>query len=215
MSGLTLQQTNLLFQKVADDIIASQDVLTEADRAIGDGDHGVGMARGFRAVQEELASSTASDLGGMLRSIGTKLMMSIGGAAGAIYGTFFRSGGRNLSGIQTLDSGSFYRMLADGMAGVQERGKAQVGDKTVIDVLAPATEKAAEMQDARLGEALEAVAEAASEGMESTKNLVATLGRAKTLGERSLGHPDPGAVSMYLILKSMSENAREMLNEEV
>ena len=106
-------------------------------------------------------------------------------------------------------------MLADGMAGVQERGKAQVGDKTVIDVLAPATEKAAEMQDARLGEALEAVAEAASEGMESTKNLVATLGRAKTLGERSLGHPDPGAVSMYLILKSMSENAREMLNEEV
>ena len=213
MSRLTLQQTNLLFQKVADDIIANQDVLTEADRAIGDGDHGVGMARGFAAVQEELANGAASDLGELLRSIGMKLMMSIGGAAGAIYGTFFRSGGRNLSGVQTLDSGSFYRMLADGMAGVQARGKAQVGDKTIVDVLAPATEKAAEMQDVGLVESLQAVVDAAAEGMESTKNMVATIGRAKTLGERSLGHPDPGAVSMVLILKSMSVGAAEMLNE--
>ena len=214
MGGLTLQQTKQLFQKVADDIIASQDTLTEADRAIGDGDHGVGMARGFAAVKEELANSEASDLGELLRSIGTKLMMSIGGAAGAIYGTFFRSGGRNLAGIQVLDSESFYRMLADGMAGVQERGKAKVGDKTMIDVLAPATEKAGEMQDARLDESLEAVVDAATEGMESTKNMIATLGRAKTLGERSLGHPDPGAVSMVLILKSMNKNAAEMLNQE-
>ena len=100
------------------------------------------------------------------------------------------------------------------MAGVQERGKAQVGDKTIVDVLAPATEKAAEMQDADLVESLEAVVDAATEGMESTKNMVATLGRAKTLGERSLGHPDPGAVSMYLILQSMCEHAKRMLNEE-
>jgi dihydroxyacetone kinase-like protein len=97
---------------------------------------------------------------------------------------------------------------------VQERGKAQVGDKTIVDVLAPATEKAAELQAADLIESLEAVTEAAYEGMESTKNMVATVGRAKTLGERSLGHPDPGAVSMYLILKSMCEGAGEMLNQD-
>lgn len=215
MNGLTLQQTKQLFQNVADDIIANQDVLTEADRAIGDGDHGVGMARGCEAVREELVNTEASDLGGLLRSIGTKLMMSIGGAAGAIYGTFFCSAGKNLAGVQVLDSKSLYRMLAEGMAGVQERGKAQVGDKTIVDVLAPATEKAAEMQDAGLVESLEAVVDAAAEGMESTKNMVATLGRAKTLGERSLGHPDPGAVSMVLILKSMSEYAKGLLNEEI
>ena len=214
MSGLTLQQTRQLFQEVADDIIANQDVLTEADRAIGDGDHGVGMARGCEAVREELTNSTASDLGGLLRSIGMKLMMSIGGAAGAIYGTFFCSAGKNLAGVQVLDSEALYRMLADGMAGVQERGKAQVGDKTIIDVLAPATEKAGEMQDGELGESLQAVVEAAADGMESTKGMVATVGRAKTLGERSLGHPDPGAVSMYLILQSMCEHAKRMLNEE-
>jgi dihydroxyacetone kinase-like protein len=211
MGGLTLEQTRQLFQNVAEDIIANQDMLTEADRAIGDGDHGVGMVRGFEAVQEELATSKASDLGELLRSIGTKLMMSIGGAAGAIYGTFFRSAGKNLVGVQVLDSEALYRMLADGMAGVQARGKAQVGDKTIVDVLAPAAEKAGQMQDAGLVESLQEVVEAASEGMERTKDLVATIGRAKTLGGRSLGHPDPGAVSMVLILKSMREGAEEML----
>jgi dihydroxyacetone kinase-like protein len=214
MSGLSLQQTRQLFVKVADDVIANQDMLTEADRAIGDSDHGVGMARGFAAVNEELADSTASDLGELLRAIGTKLMMTIGGAAGAIYGTFFRSAGENLAGVQVLDSGALYRMLADGMAGVQARGKAQPGDKTIIDVLAPAAEAAAEMQTADLIESLNAVAVAAYEGKESTKGMVATVGRAKTLGERSLGHPDPGAVSMYLILKSMSEHAGKMLDQE-
>jgi dihydroxyacetone kinase-like protein len=211
MGGLTLEQTRQLFQNVAEDIIANQDMLTEADRAIGDGDHGVGMVRGFEAVQEELATSKASNLGELLRSIGTKLMMSIGGAAGAIYGTFFRSAGKNLVGVQVLDSEALYRMLADGMAGVQARGKAQVGDKTIVDVLAPAAEKAGQMQDTGLVESLQEVVEAASEGMERTKDLVATIGRAKTLGERSLGHPDPGAVSMVLILKSMREGAEEML----
>jgi len=213
MGGLTLEQTRQLFQNVAEDVVANQTTLTEADRAIGDGDHGVGMARGFESVQEELAASEASDLRELLRSIGTKLMMSIGGAAGAIYGTFFRSAGKNLAGVQVLDSEALYRMLADGMAGVQARGKAQVGDKTIVDVLAPAAEKAREMQDAGLVESLKAVVEVAVEGMERTKDMVATIGRAKTLGERSLGHPDPGAVSMVLILKSMCEGAKVMLNE--
>ena len=212
MRGLSLQQTRNLFVKVADDVIANQDVLTEADRAIGDSDHGVGMARGFAAVKEELANSTSSDLGELLKAIGTKLMMTIGGAAGAIYGTFFRSAGEKLAGVQILDSEALYRILADGMAGVQARGKAQPGDKTIIDVLAPASEEAAEMQTADLIESLNAVAAAAYKGMESTKEMVATVGRAKTLGERSLGHPDPGAVSIYLILKSMAEHAGEILD---
>jgi dihydroxyacetone kinase-like protein len=214
MRGLSLKQTKALFIKVADDIIINQDVLTEADRAIGDSDHGVGMARGFTAVKEELANSSASDLGELLRTIGTKLMMTIGGAAGAIYGTFFRSAGKDLGDAQEFDSEVLYKMLADGMAGVQARGKAQPGDKTLVDVLAPAVEMAREMQDAGLLKSLQAVVDVAAEGMERTKDMVATVGRAKTLGERSLGHPDPGAVSMVLILKSMSEGTGEMLNED-
>ena len=214
MSGLNLKQTNELFMMVAEDIIASQDVLTEADRAIGDSDHGVGMARGFMAVKEELANGSASDLGELLRTIGTKLMMTIGGAAGAIYGTFFRSAGKDLGGVQVLDSAILFKMLSDGMEGVQSRGKAQPGDKTLVDVLAPAVEMAAEMQDADLDKSLQAVVDAAAEGMERTKDMVATIGRAKTLGERSLGHPDPGAVSMYIILKGMRDGAGAMLNED-
>ena len=106
MNGLSVEQARLLFLKIAGRMIESQDLLTAADRAIGDGDHGIGMARGFEAVRKKLDQTSPADLAGLLRSIGRELMMNIGGAAGIIFGTLFQAGGKNLAGVQALDSQS-------------------------------------------------------------------------------------------------------------
>lgn len=206
MKSLTVDQTTWLFVRVAGQIISSQDLLTEADRAIGDGDHGVGMSRGFEAVRNKLISSSPTDLAQLFHSIGTELLLNIGGASGAIFGTFFRAGSKNLAGLEVFDAAAFHNLLSDGLAGVVERGKAKVGDKTLVDVLFPMVEKSAEHITSDLDIALDAVRVAAHQGMESTKDMVATVGRAKTLGERSLGHLDPGSISMYLIVKFMTED---------
>lgn len=213
MPGLSVSQVRLVFLRIADQMIKSQDVLTEADRAIGDGDHGTGIARGFEAVRKKLEQSTPADLAELLRLVGRELMMTIGGAAGIIFGTLFQAGGKRLAGVQVLDSQSLYTLLADGLVGVQERGKARAGDKTLVDVLIPAVEKAADMRDYDLDEALQAICRAAFEGMESTKDMVAHFGKAKTLGERAVGYPDPGAISTYLIIKTMAEEAKTVLDD--
>lgn len=212
MAGLTVEQARLLFLKVAEQVIRSQEMLTEADRTIGDGDHGTGMARGFAAVRQKLEQSAPTDLGELLRQIGRELMMNIGGAAGIIFGTLFQAGGKNLAGVQLLDARALHTWLADGLAGVQARGKASAGDKTMVDVLLPAAQAAAAHQDRPLAESLAAVSQAALEGMEATKDMVANFGKAKTLGERALGYPDPGAVSTYLILKTMAEEVQALLS---
>jgi dihydroxyacetone kinase-like protein len=202
-SRLTVSEAKDMFLNVSQQMVQSKDLLTQADKAIGDGDHGIGMARGFEAVQQKLAAQSYETIGDLLKSIGATLMTSIGGAAGAIFGTFFRGGAKNLSGARLFDSASLSMMLRDGLEAVRERGKAKPGDKTMVDALAPASVKASELISASLHEALKCVAEASKEGMEKTKEMVATLGKAKTLGERSLGHPDPGSMSTYLILKFM------------
>jgi dihydroxyacetone kinase-like protein len=130
--------------------------------------------------------------------------MTIGGASGAIFGTWFRSGAKNLTGKNILDSACFALFLKDGLAGIQERGKAKVGDKTIVDALAPAAAVAEKNNHEALEKCLTEVALAADQGMESTKGLIAMLGRAKSLGERSLGYPDPGALSSSIILKNMA-----------
>ena len=193
---LTLEETRQMLLHVCRAMEASKDLLTQADKAIGDGDHGVGMARGFAAVRLQLETGRFSSLDELLRRVGLALMSSIGGAAGAIFGTLFRSGVANLGGAQTLGSPELARFLQDGLQGVKDRGKARVGDKTVVD---------AELAEAPLDQALPQVAEAAQEGMERTKRMVATVGKAKTLGERSLGHADPGAISLCLMLQAMVE----------
>ena len=208
MAGLTVEQARQLFLAVAGQMIQSQEVLTEADRVIGDGDHGTGMARGFTAVRQKLAQSAPADLGELLRQIGRELMTNTGGAAGIIFGTLFQAGGKNLAGVQVLDARALHTWLADGLAGVQARGKASAGDKTMVDALLPAALAAAANLDRPLADSLAAVSQAAFEGMEATKAMVARSGKAKTLGERALGHPDPGAVSTYLILKTMAEEVR-------
>lgn len=202
---LSLQETVEMFIHLSDRMVDSKDLLTQADKAIGDGDHGVGMARGFEAVRGKLESGTFTALDELLKATGMALMTSVGGAAGAVFGTFFRGGAKQLGGRQVFDADTLSLMLLDGLDAVQARGKARPGDKTMVDALEPAALKSRDLRSAPLDESLLAVTEAAREGMEATKDMVASVGKAKTLGERSLGHPDPGALSTYLILKYMSE----------
>ena len=202
---LTIAEATAMFLHVAQGVQDSQDLLTQADKAIGDGDHGIGMARGFAAVQAKLSASPPATVADLLKTTGMALLTSIGGASGVIFGTLFRGGARNLTGVTVFNSETLTLMLTDGLAAVQERGKANPGDKTMVDALTPAAAKAAEMAAASLDESLPEVAEAARLGMEATKGMVAATGKARALGPRAIGFADPGALSMYLILDFMAQ----------
>ena len=206
---LTVKEAQEMFIYVSNKIIESKDILTQADKAIGDGDHGIGIARGFEAVGQKLKTQSFTSIGELFKSIGMTLMTSIGGAAGAVFGTLFRGAGKNTGDQAELDSQTLTLALQDGLQAVKDRGKAKPGDKTMVDALEPAAVKSAELNAAPLDEALMEISEAARQGMEKTKEMVATLGKAKPLGERSLGHADPGSVSTYLILKFMLEFVSE------
>ena len=202
---LTLDETKAMLLHVSAKMIESKDLLTKADQAIGDGDHGIGMARGFEAMQQKLSAQSFATMDELFRTTGTALLMSVGGAAGAIFGTLFRGGAKDLASLHEFDAKALSLFLTDGLQAVKDRGKAKLGDKTMVDALEPAALKSAELTTGPLDQALAAVAEAARQGMEKTKEIIAATGKAKTLGERSLGHPDPGAVSTWLILKFMRE----------
>ena len=206
---LTVKETKEMFIYVSNKIMESKDVLTQADKSIGDGDHGIGMARGFEAVGQKLDTQSFTSIGEIFKSVGMTLMTSIGGAAGAVFGTFFRGAGQNTDDHFKLNSQTLAVVLQDGLQAVKDRGKAKPGDKTMVDALEPAAVKSAELNAAPLDEALTEITEAARQGMEETKQMVATLGKAKTLGERSLGHADPGSLSTYLIFKYMLEFVSE------
>jgi dihydroxyacetone kinase-like protein len=206
---MTVEETRQMFIYVAQKMVDSKDVLTQADKAIGDGDHGTGMARGFEAVDQKLASQSFTSIGELFKSIGMTLMMSIGGAAGAVFGTFFKGAGQNTADRSELDSQTLAIALQDGLQAVKDRGKAKPGDKTMVDALEPAAGKSAALAAAPLDKALKDICESARQGMEKTKEMIATLGKAKPLGERSLGHADPGSLSTYLIFKYMLEFVSE------
>jgi dihydroxyacetone kinase-like protein len=209
-SKLTVGETRDMFVYVSTRMEESKDLLTKADKAIGDGDHGIGMARGFESIRQKLGSQPFEAIDDVLESIGMALMTSVGGAAGAVFGTFFRGGAKRLDGKREFDSETLSLMLLDGLNAVQKRGKAQAGDKTMVDALEPAALKSKELVPGPLDEALISITEAARQGMEKTKEMVAMIGKAKTLGKRSLGHYDPGSVSIYLILKFMMEYAKKL-----
>jgi len=206
---LSLQEVREMMVYVSNRMIASKDRLTQADRAIGDGDHGIGMARGFENVLKKVEGQEFSSLEALFKTVGMALLTSIGGAAGAVFGTFFRGAAENLKGQDVLTAPVFSRILQDGLKAVKDRGQAKPGDKTMVDALEPAAVESRNQAAAPLEVALVVVAEAARLGMERTKEMVAAVGKAKTLGERSLGHPDPGAVSIFLILDSMKEYVEE------
>lgn len=204
-------ETSRLIRFVAGKMAASEPELTRLDMAVGDGDHGVGMQRGFTAVEKMLShpQDPRDDIGLLLTRVGTELMSSMGGASGAIFGTLFRAGGKGVAGETVLTTPVLARFLADGLDAVGKRGGAKPGDKTMVDALSAAVDAAQSLQSEPLRDALPKIAEAAGAGAEDTKRMVAVFGRAKSLGARAIGHPDPGAVSMYLILSFMAEGVKQ------
>jgi phosphoenolpyruvate---glycerone phosphotransferase subunit DhaL len=193
------QARKLLFETVAQRVIASADELTDLDRAIGDGDHGTNMRRGFEAVLTTVDELSAKNLGESLRGLGTTLVMKVGGASGPLYGTLFMSLGKSLG-----DEVSRERVadaFAAAVEAVKARGKSDVGQKTMLDVLAPVLEVLREGGD---GLPLRLKA-AARDAAEKTVQMRAIRGRASFLGERSIGHMDPGARSSALIIDAIAD----------
>ena len=203
--NLDLSDTIEMVKQVALSIIDSEPLLTDADRNLGDGDHGLGMERGMKAVIEKIESSSFNQISDVFKSAGMAMMSSMGGASGALFGTLFRNGGKALDGEETLNSDGLKSFLNAANEGVKSRGGASPGDKTMIDALEPAAKEASENITLPLYELISLVSQAADRGKEESKDMIATMGRAKTLGERSLGHPDAGACSVAIILKTMSE----------
>ena len=184
--------------------------LSEIDGAIGDGDHGVNMAKGFGMAKGKL-EEVPDTLSDVLRAIGMTLVSNIGGAMGPIYGTFFMGMGKSIREKDTLSGEDICGMLKEALDGVRKRGKAEVGDKTLVDTLDAALrecEKAAGEGKSR-DEVITAMIEGAKRGMESMKDLVAKKGRSSRLGERSRGTIDAGSASCYIILKTLGESLKE------
>jgi phosphoenolpyruvate---glycerone phosphotransferase subunit DhaL len=183
--------------------------LTELDAAVGDSDHGVNMARGFNAVREKLAGQARGEVGAIFKTIGMTLLSTVGGASGPLYGTFFLDAAKAAGAAPRLDVSSVARCIRAGLEGVQRRGKAERGDKTMVDALLPAVEALDECEraGAPFAESTRRAALAAQMGAEGTAPLVARKGRASYLGERSAGHRDPGATSTWLLLRSLAETA--------
>lgn len=177
--------------------------LVKLDTAIGDGDHGTNLERGMRKAVEKLDTVPEGDVGADLKAVGMALVSSVGGAAGPLYGTLFVQMGSAAAGRDALDLEGWTAALEAGVTGVQSRGKAQAGDKTMLDALLPAVETLREGGD--LGEALARSADAAEAGMRATTDLEARKGRASYLGPRSVGHQDPGATSSALLLRDAAE----------
>jgi phosphoenolpyruvate---glycerone phosphotransferase subunit DhaL len=176
--------------------------LVKLDTAIGDGDHGTNMDRGMRKAVEKVDGTAGDDIGALLKAVGMALVSSVGGAAGPLYGTLFLQMGTASTGREELDLDGWTAALEAGVKGVRARGKAEPGDKTMIDALVPALEalRAAVDDGSGPADALRRSADAAEEGMRATIPLEARRGRASYLGPRSVGHQDPGATSAQLLL---------------
>jgi len=188
-------------------VAENKEYLTELDSAIGDADHGINMNRGMQAVLGKLDSGEEADVGALLKTVGMTLVSKVGGASGPLYGTLFLQMGTSAAGKSELSDEDWAAALAAGVAGVQRRGKAELGDKTMVDALVPAVEavRSALAGGATLDDALRRSAEAAQAAMTATIPLVARKGRASYLGERSANHQDPGSTSSWLLLRTAAE----------
>jgi dihydroxyacetone kinase-like protein len=181
--------------------------LTELDSAIGDADHGANMARGMAAVMEKLETSTPSTADELFKSVGMTLVTSVGGASGPLYGTFFLRMGMAAGAVAEFDGAALAAALRAGLDGIVARGKAEAGDKTMFDALAPALDAfdAALADGSSIAAAAEVAAGAAEAGRDATEPLVARKGRASYLGERSAGHLDPGSASSALLMRTLAD----------
>lgn len=185
---------------VNDQIDRQKDYLTQLDQAIGDGDHGINMNRGFKEVIQKIHQTTYDDIGKLLQDIGMVLLSKVGGASGPLYGTAFIKAGQVLKGKQGITISELGQALQESVNGIKLRGKSQVGDKTMLDVWEPVTKY---IQQSGNTLNIRKLISYAREQMENTKGLEAKKGRASFLGKRSIGHLDPGAVSSYLLFETL------------
>lgn len=183
--------------------------LTELDNVIGDGDHGINMARGFGKVEEKLPTLEGKDCGTILKTVGMTLVSTVGGASGPLYGTAFMKAGQVVAGKEEVGMEDLFAMMDEAVKGIMMRGKSTTGEKTMLDSICPALEamKAEYAASSDAKAALAAGVKAAEEGIEFTKTIAATKGRACYVGERSIGHQDPGATSFTMMLTIISEMA--------
>jgi len=194
-------------ERTADVLHENRTYLTDLDSAIGDADHGINMDRGFSAVRDRFPTMATMDISTRLRTVGSTLVSTVGGAGGPLYGTAYLRAAGVAAGKQELSSADVVAMLEAFLGGIVARGKAQPGEKTMVDALTPALASARQALDegATLAQITRRAATAAEEGMKATIPMLATKGRASYLGERSIGHQDPGATSSWLILRSLAE----------
>lgn len=210
---VTYNKVKDILEKVSLIIEENKIYLTELDAAIGDGDHGLNMSKGFNALKIKIKDLKDDDIGKLLKISGMVLVNTVGGAAGPLYGTAFMKASIAVNKKSEMDINDFINCLNEALNGIEMRGKSKVGEKTMIDTLYPALKKGKELLSINKSneEILNAMKKSAKEGMENTKDIIATKGRTSYLKERSIGHKDPGAVSMYLILSVIVD---EVLNNK-
>ena len=199
---LTLEEARSWIESASTLVAQNATLLTELDTAIGDGDHGTNMERGFGAVRRKLDGTTTTDIGALFKLVGMTLLSTVGGAAGPLYGGFFLEMAKAAAGRHTLAKSELDEVFDAGLNDIKRRGKAEVGDKTIVDALTPAVR--AFRSASELYAASRAAADAAKDGAEKTAPLLARKGRASYLGERSIGHQDPGATSCWLLLEALA-----------
>lgn len=205
MKSITLEQVKEMLIFVAQSIIENEPLLTKVDSAIGDGDHGTGMSLGMEKAAAQLKIAAAQDVAGLFQTVGMTMLNCMGGASGVIFATMFFGGASEAKGETELTLPILYCVLNKAKEQIMKRGKAQQGDKTMLDALCPAVEAIAAHADDDMLVGLQAAESAAQVGMESTKNYVAKFGRAKSLMERSIGYQDAGATSVWLIFSAMHQ----------
>lgn len=206
MKTLTVEQTTDMIICVCDAIIRNKPYLTEVDSKIGDGDHGIGMSGGMekaKAVLEE--KRPFQDVNSVFKTTGMAMLNSMGGASGVIFGSMFLGGIKGLEAIGELDRDTIAKIMRGSLEAIKERGKAQVGDKTMVDALEPAVIELEKGDKEDLVSLFFAAKEAARQGVENTKNYIAKFGRAKSLLERAIGYQDAGATSVFIIFEAMYE----------
>lgn len=200
-----------ILHRIAGVFERSQEQLNALDGAIGDGDHGVSMVVGFRAVLQAVESYTGDEaLDRLFKDAGEAFLTAVGGAIGPLIGTMFTDAGKKLAGCPAFGAEQFRETLSAMESAVVRRGKAEIGDKTILDSLHPAVEAVQALPAVGLKELSRAAAKAAEQGAEATTALISKRGRSARLGERTLGHPDAGATSLSLILHTIAESIEEM-----
>lgn len=206
LDELNAEDARNMLLYIADKVIAKKPYLTEIDSAIGDGDHGIGMAGGMQKAKKKLLKMQGeTNVYKIFEAAGQAMLMSMGGASGVIFGSLYLAGAKGMESREPLKAEDLARMERKSLAAIQERGGAKPGDKTMVDAMVPAVKAMEENADKGLLEMLKSTEEAARQGMEDTRKYVAKFGRAKSLLDRAIGHQDAGATSVYLIFQGMRE----------